>query len=49
MLKLCLDFWKSESQYAYKCYAYKEHVIATAIRIGNLLNSITTRNTQEIE
>ena len=27
MLKMCLAFWKSEPQYAYKRYAYKkEHV-----------------------
>ena len=25
MLKICLVFWKSESQYAYKRYAYKKH------------------------
>ena len=24
MLKICLAFQKSESQYAYKCYAYKK-------------------------
>ena len=24
MLKICLAFWKSEPQYAYKRYAYKE-------------------------
>ena len=28
MLKVCLVFWKSEPQYAYKHYAYnKKHVI----------------------
>ena len=28
MLKICLGFWKSEPQYAYKLYAYKKkHVI----------------------
>ena len=27
MLKICLVFWKSEPQYAYKYYAYKKHVI----------------------
>ena len=28
MLKICLVFWKSEPQYAYKHYAYnKKHVI----------------------
>ena len=26
MLKICLVFWKSEPQYAYKRYAYKKHV-----------------------
>ena len=24
MLEICLGFWKSESQYAYKRYAYKK-------------------------
>ena len=24
MLKICLGFWKSEPQYAYKRYAYKK-------------------------
>ena len=24
MLKICLVFWESEPQYAYKCYAYKK-------------------------
>ena len=24
MLKICLVFWKSEPQYAYKLYAYKK-------------------------
>ena len=28
MLKICLAFWKSESQYAYKHYAYKSCIIA---------------------
>ena len=27
MLKICLVFWKSEPQYAYKRYAYKKHVL----------------------
>ena len=26
MLKICLVFWKSEPQYAYKCYAYKKNM-----------------------
>ena len=26
MLKICLVFWESEPQYAYKLYAYKKHV-----------------------
>ena len=26
MLKICLVFWKSEPQYAYRRYAYKKHV-----------------------
>ena len=29
MLKICLVFWESEPQYAYKRYAYKKkHVVA---------------------
>ena len=28
MLKICLVFWKSEPQYAYKRYAYKKTCIA---------------------
>ena len=24
MLKICLDFWESDPQYAYKRYAYKK-------------------------
>ena len=27
MLNICLAFWKSEPQYAYKRYAYKKHVM----------------------
>ena len=26
MLKICLGFWKSEPQYAYKFYAYKKNM-----------------------
>ena len=26
MFKICLDFWKSESQYAYKRHALKKYV-----------------------
>ena len=26
MLKICLGFWKSEPQYAYKRYAYKKNM-----------------------
>ena len=26
MLKICLVFWKSEPQYAYKRYAYKKYM-----------------------
>ena len=26
MLRICLVFWESEPQYAYKRYAYKKHV-----------------------
>ena len=27
MLKICLVFWKSKPQYAYKRYTYKKHVL----------------------
>ena len=27
MLKICLVFWESEPQYAYKRFAYKKHVL----------------------
>ena len=26
MLRICLVFWKSESEYAYKRYAYKKNM-----------------------
>ena len=30
MLKICLVFWESEPQHAYKSYAYKKkHVLST--------------------
>ena len=35
MLKLCLVFWKSEPQYAYKRYAYKKTCIMTRGKIDN--------------
>ena len=28
MLKICLVFWESEPQYAYKRYAYKKNMYA---------------------
>ena len=40
MLKICLVFWKSEPQYAYKLYAYKKNmymVISTKPKQLNLL------------
>ena len=30
MLKICLVFWKSEPQYAYKRYAYKKNMYCTS-------------------
>ena len=40
MLKICLVFWKSEPEYAYKRYAYKKkkHVP----QISHSLNSYTS-------
>ena len=33
MLKICLVFWKSEPQYAYKLYAYKKkHVFVLVVQ-----------------
>ena len=32
MLKICLVFLKSEPQYAYKCYAYKNNMYAINVR-----------------
>ena len=34
MLRICLAFWKSEPQYAYKRYAYKKHVLCIRICSG---------------
>ena len=28
MLKICLVFWESEPQYAYKRYAYKKNILS---------------------
>ena len=34
MLKICLVFWESEPQYAYKRYAYKkEHVLTVTFYV----------------
>ena len=35
MLKICLVFWESEPQYAYKRYAYKKNMYP--LTIGSLL------------
>ena len=37
MLKICLVFWKSEPQYAYKRYAYKKKHVYKAYDIPVLL------------
>ena len=42
MLKICLVFWKSEPQYAYKRYAYKEKHVFESKRI-HMTNMITTK------
>ena len=34
MLKICLVFWKSEPQYAYKRYAYKKKHVGAYSRKG---------------
>ena len=33
MLKICLVYWKSEPQYAYKHYAYKKYVFVLHITL----------------
>ena len=33
MLKICLVFWKSEPQYAYKRYAYKKNMYIAAATV----------------
>ena len=33
MLKICLAFWKSELQYAYKRYAYKKTCIGILLKL----------------
>ena len=42
MLKICLAFRKSEPQYAYKCYAYKEKhgPVPTTFKASFFLNSL---------
>ena len=37
MLKICLVFWESEPQYAYKRYAYKKKNMYQSIRISQTL------------
>ena len=34
MLKICLVFWKSEPQYAYKRYAYKKNMYSLLSGLG---------------
>ena len=40
MLKICLVFWKSEPQYAYKLYAYKKKHVLNTILSNNVNNLI---------
>ena len=35
MLKICLVFWKSEPQYAYKLYAYKKKTCTVFMRFAS--------------
>ena len=37
MLKICLVFWKSEPQYAYKSYAYKRKNMVIRLLIPRLI------------
>ena len=40
MLKICLVFWESEPQYAYKPYAYKKkHVYVKTLFVDRFLQS----------
>ena len=32
MLRICLDFWESEPQYAYKRYAYKKNMYVPRVQ-----------------
>ena len=41
MLKICLIFWKSEPQYAYKRYAYKKHVFYDSVqKLNEILRAV---------
>ena len=40
MLKICLAFWESEPQYAYKLYAYKKKHVLNTILSNNVNNLI---------
>ena len=37
MLDICLVFWKSEPQYAYKRYAHKKHVDCQRCLLANVI------------
>ena len=42
MLRICLAFWKSEPQYAYKRYAYKKKHVYSMHTTAHLLGRIKT-------
>ena len=44
MLKICLGLWKSESQYAYKRYAYNKNVMLIKKNMYQQLYKIDVAN-----
>ena len=41
MLKICLVFWESEPQYAYKHYAYKKNMYQIILSISHFSHRFT--------
>ena len=41
MLHICLVFWESEPQYAYKRYAYKKNECLTFLQCAKLLGDVS--------
>ena len=53
MLKICLVFWKSEPQYAYKLYAYKKkHVVLKDLEVhtgGSFMTSDSNLDSTHVQ